>query len=63
MTKLRNIKGLLLDLDTKKMNYKNTKILPLPINKDYRAVLDFDDNQLIFSNNDYIYLFKANSLK
>ena len=55
--------GLLFDLHTKKMDYKNTKNLPLPMNKDYRAILDFQDYQLIFSNNDYIYSLEANSLK
>ena len=55
--------GLLLDLDTKTMNFKHRKNVPLPIYKDYRAILDFHDNQLIFSNNDYIFTLNSNLLK
>ena len=55
--------GLLFDLDTNNMNFQNTKTIPLPINKDYKAILDFDDNHLIFSNNDYIYSLSGDYLK
>ena len=55
--------GLLFDLDTTNMNFQNAKTLPLPINKDYKAILDFDDNHLIFSNNDYIYSLSGDYLK
>jgi hypothetical protein len=55
--------GLLFDLDTTNMNFQNAKTLPLPSNKDYKAILDFDDNHLIFSNNDYIYSLSGDYLK
>ena len=45
------------------MNFQNAKTLPLPINKDYKVILDFDDNHLIFSNNDYIYSLSGDYLK
>ena len=55
--------GLLFDLNTINMNFQKTKTIPLPINKDYKAILDFDDNHLIFSNNDYIYSLSGDYLK
>ena len=55
--------GFLFDLDATNMNFQNAKTLPLPSNKDYKAILDFDDNHLIFSNNDYIYLLSEDYLK
>ena len=55
--------GFLFDLDATNMNFQNAKTLPLPSNKDYKAILDFDDNHLIFSNNDYIYSLSGDYLK
>ena len=55
--------GLLLDFDTKQMKFKKSKPLPLPINKDFKEIIRFDKNYLIFTNNDFIFSLKADYLE
>ena len=55
--------GLLLDLDIQKMIFKKSKNLPLSFNKDYKEILVFDKSYLIFSNNNYIFSIKENSIE
>ena len=55
--------GLLLDFDTKQMKFKKSKSLPLPINKDFKEIIRFDKNYLIFTNNDFIFSLKADFLE
>ena len=55
--------GLLLDFYTKQMKFKNSKSLPLPISKDYKEIIRFDRNYLIFTNNDYIFSLNSTYLE
>ena len=55
--------GLLQDLDIVNMNFNKIKNLPLPINTDFKEILGFDKNYLLFSNNDYIFSVSGDDFK
>lgn len=55
--------GLLQDLDIVNMNFNKIKNLPLPINSDFKKILGFDKNYLLFSNNDYIFSVSGDDFK